>query len=296
MTQLDDAHFELQNANKDKIHQEKKKMKNINEFLANEDKVMLVDGDLLAYKITSSLEEPIDWGDDVWTLWSDLKKGKQLFLQSIAYYLSLTKSRKAIICFSDKNNFRKELDSGYKSFRKKIRKPVCYQPLRKWIEEKHETVSYKNLEGDDVIGLLATGTYKNQCVIVSGDKDMRTIPAPQVCITDDQIEIIDENLADYNFCTQVLKGDSSDGYSGLVGCGAVKASRVLNEKKNLITQWEAVLREYTRAKYSVDDAYHQARLARILREGEYNYSTNKPKLWDYKYEHYRHFKEDRKAS
>ena len=271
-------------------------MKNINEFLANKGKIMLVDGDLLAYKITSSLEEPIDWGDDVWTLWSDLKKGKQLFLQSIAFYLGLTKSKKAVICFSDKNNFRKELDSVYKSFRKKIRKPICYKPLRKWIEETHKTYCYKNLEGDDVIGLLATGKYKNNCVIVSGDKDMRTIPAPQVCIIDDQIEIIDENTANYNFCTQVLKGDSSDGYSGLVGCGTVKASRVLNEKKNLVSQWEAVLREYTRAKYSIDDAYHQARLARILREGEYNYTTNKPKLWDYKYEHYRHFREDKKAS
>ena len=296
MTQQNEEHFELQDANKDKIYQDKKRMKNINEFLSNKGKIMLVDGDLLAYRITSSLEEPIDWGDDVWTLWSDLKKGKQLFLQSIGFYLALTKSFKAVICFSDKKNFRKELDSGYKSFRKKIRKPVCYQPLRKWIEETHETVSYKNLEGDDVIGLLATGKYKNNCVIVSGDKDMRTIPAPQVCIVDDQIEIIDENLADYNFCTQVLKGDSSDGYSGLVGCGTIKASRVLFEKKKLNEQWEAVLREYTRAKYSIDDAYHQARLARILREGEYNYATNKPKLWDYKYEYYRHFKESRKAS
>ena len=289
MTQLSEAHFELHSANK-------AKMSNMNKFFANKNKKMLVDGDLLAYKITSSLEEAIDWGNDVWTLSSDLKRGKQLFLQSIGYYLALTKSKDAIICFSDRNNFRKKLDSVYKSFRKKIRKPICYQPLREWIEETHETVSYKNLEGDDVIGLLATGKYKNNCVIVSGDKDMRTIPCPQVCIVDDQIEIIDENLADYNFCTQVLKGDSSDGYTGLVGCGTIKASRVLLDKKKLNEQWEAVLREYTRAKYSIDDAYHQARLARILREGEYNYATNKPKLWDYKYEYYRHFKEDRKAS
>ncbi len=289
MTEQNEAHFELHDANK-------AKMNNINKFFANKGKIMLVDGDLLAYRITSSLEEPIDWGDDIWTLWSDLKKGKQLFLQSIGFYLGLTKSFKAIICFSDKNNFRKKLDSVYKSFRKKIRKPICYKPLREWIEETHETVSYKNLEGDDVIGLLATGKYKNNCVIVSGDKDMRTIPCPQVCIVDDQIEIIDENLADYNFCTQVLKGDSSDGYTGLVGCGTIKASRILTDKKKLSEQWEAVLREYTRAKYSIDDAYHQARLAIILREGEYNYATNKPKLWDYKYEYYRHFKEDRKAS
>ena len=289
MTQLSEAHFEVHSANKDKMH-------NMNKFFANKNKKMLVDGDLLAYKITSALEEAIDWGNDVWTLSSDFKRGKQLFLQSIGYYLALTKSKDAIICFSDKNNFRKNLDSSYKSYRKKIRKPTCYSAMRKWIEETHETVSFKNLEGDDVIGLLATGKYKDNCVIVSGDKDMRTIPAWQVCIVDDQIEYVDENLADYNFCTQTLTGDQTDGYKGCVGVGHVKASRVLSEKKTIRDCWEAVLREYTRNKYSIDDAYHQARLARILREGEYNYTTNQPKLWEYEYEYYRHFKEDRKAS
>ena len=134
MTEQNEAHFELHDANKDKLFQEKKRMKNIKDFFANQSKVMLVDGDLLAYRITSSLEEPVEWEDDVWTLWSDLKRGKQLFLQSVGFYMGLTKSRKAIICFSDKNNFRKQLDSKYKSFRKKIRKPICYKPLRKWIE------------------------------------------------------------------------------------------------------------------------------------------------------------------
>ena len=43
-------------------------MKNIVEFHANNQKVMLVDGDLLAYKITSAIEQPIDWGNDIWTL------------------------------------------------------------------------------------------------------------------------------------------------------------------------------------------------------------------------------------
>jgi hypothetical protein len=44
---------------------------------------------------------------------------KQLWVQSIAYYMQLTKSKDTLICFSDKNNFRKELDSSYKSYRKK---------------------------------------------------------------------------------------------------------------------------------------------------------------------------------
>ena len=102
MTELNEEHFELHSANKARLHEQKKKMTNMNDFFANRNKKMLVDGDLLVYKITSSLEEPIDWGDDVWTLTSDLKKGKQLFTQAIAYYWDLTKSKDAIILFSDK--------------------------------------------------------------------------------------------------------------------------------------------------------------------------------------------------
>ena len=289
MTELTEAHFELHSANK-------AKMNSMNKFFANKNKKMLVDGDLIVYKITSSLEEPIDWGNDIWTLSSDLHKGKQLFLQSIAFYLELTKSSEAIILFSDKENFRKKIDSFYKSHRKKIRKPISYAPMRKWIEETHHTVSYPNLEADDAIGLLATGEHKNNCVIVSGDKDMRTIPSWQVCIIDDQIEYVDEQLADYNFCTQTLTGDQTDGYKGCVGVGHIKASRVLLDKKDITNCWEAVIKEYVRNKYSIDDAYHQARLARILREGEYDYKTNKVKLWDYNYEQFRNTTENRKAS
>ena len=76
-------------------------MKNINEFHANKLKTMLVDGDLLAYKITSALEETIQWEDDVWTLHCDLDKCKQFWKQSIAYYMKHTNSANAVIVFSD---------------------------------------------------------------------------------------------------------------------------------------------------------------------------------------------------
>lgn len=271
-------------------------MKNLNEFNANKNKVMLVDGDLLAYKITSSQEEPVNWGNDDWTLHCDFNLCKQLWVQSIAYYMQLTKSKDTLICFSDKNNFRKELDSSYKSYRKNIRKPVCYNELKEWVGTQFKTQSFKNLEGDDVLGLLATGEYKDKCVIVSGDKDMRTIAGWHCFIIDDSIEYVDANKADYNFCTQVLVGDQADGYKGCVGVGAVKASRVLLDKKNIDDLWEAVVAEFLRNKYVPDDAYHQARMARILRAGEYNFKTNKPKLWNYRYEDFTNTANSRKAS
>ena len=75
-----------------------------------------------------------------------------------------------------------------------------------------------------------------------------------------------------------------------------KQVEYLDGKKNISSMWEAVLQEYQRNGYTIEDAYHQSRLARILREGEYDYKKQEPKLWSYKYEHYRHFEENRKAS
>jgi DNA polymerase I len=271
-------------------------MKNINKFHQNKNKMMIVDGDLLAYKITSSLEEPIDWGNDVWTLHSDLKKGKELWQQQIEYYKNYTNSKNVIIAFSDKNNFRKDLDKTYKSYRKSIRKPVCYKPLRDWIEKNYTNVSFPRCEGDDAIGLLATHFHTTNNVVISGDKDMRTIPTWHCFIGDDSLEYVDDFKADYNFCTQVLTGDQADGYKGCVGVGAVKASRVLLDKKNIDEMWEAVIKEYERNNQTYEDAYHQARLARILRKGEYDFTNNNIYLWNYQYEHYRDTRANKKAS
>jgi len=289
MTMLTDAHFELHSKNK-------AKMKNIKNFFDNKNKVMIVDADLVIYKIASSLEEPIDWGDDVWTLHSDLGKGKTLLQQTLNHYKDYTKSKEIILAFSDKNNYRKQIDTEYKSYRKKIRKPICYAPLRKWAEKNYNFYTLPNLEGDDVIGLLATQHYKTNNVIISGDKDMRTIPSWHCFIGDDQLEFVDEQQADKNFCLQVLTGDQADGYKGCVGVGHVKANRVLHDKFNIDDMWEAVIKEYERNGSTYEDAYHQARLARILRKDEYCYKSNQPKLWNYKYEHYRDTRQNKQAS
>jgi DNA polymerase-1 len=79
---------------------------------------------------------------------------------------------------------------------------------------------------------------------------------------------------------QTLTGDSSDGYSGIKGCGAVKAERVLyNSEKTLPSMWKAVVEEYKRNNLTEKDALLQARMARILRTQDYNFKTKKPILW-----------------
>ena len=271
-------------------------MKTLNSFLKDKKKTMLVDADLLAYKVTSKLEEPIDWGNDQWTLHCDFGVAKQLYVQAIQFYMKLTNSTQHINVWSDSINFRKQIDSDYKSYRKNIRKPVCYKALRDWVVKTYPSKVYKNLEADDTIGILATGEFKDKAIIISGDKDMRTIPAFHCSMLDNQLEKVDETLADYNFCTQVLTGDQTDGYKGCVGVGHVKASRILDAKKTLEENWKVVIEEYQRNKYTVDDAYHQSRLARILRTGEYNIKTKKPKLWSYQYAKYRNTGQSKKNS
>ena len=70
----------------------------------------------------------------------------------------------------------------------------------------------------------------------------------------------------------------------------------LIQKKDLDANWKAVIEEYLRNKMTVDDAYHQGRLARILRHGEYTTRNNKPKLWSYKYGQYKNTGTNKKAS
>ena len=60
--------------------------------------------------------------------------------------------------------------------------------------------------------------------------------------------------------------------------------------------WDAVVNEYLRNGYVVDDVYHQARLARILRADEYDKKTSQPILWKYNYEKYRSIRQSKKSA
>ena len=54
---------------------------------------LAIDTDILMYKAATAAETEIDWGDDVWSLWTDLKEAKASFehqLQTIKTKLGVT--------------------------------------------------------------------------------------------------------------------------------------------------------------------------------------------------------------
>ena len=158
-------------------------------------------------------------------------------------------------------------------------KPLALKSIIKKIKNEYESAAYPNLEGDDVLGLLATnGQYKNP-IIVSVDKDMKTIPCK--LIQEDEILHITEKKADRHWFEMSLAGDSGDGILGIKGMGMFTASKTLastpDTKEAL---WFKVQQTYTKKCYTIADAILNARLTRILREGDYDYNTGEVKLWN----------------
>lgn len=233
---------------------------------------LIIDGDLVAYKVAAGAEIPINWGDGLWTLHSyeeDIKRGVD---DSIADIVNRTGHANYIVALSDsKNNFRKSVADYYKANRKNTRKPMLLPFARDYMMQEHNGEIWDNLEADDVLGIYASSSDEYQTWTL--DKDLKTVPG--IHWFDDTMTIITEEDADYWFYTQALTGDLTDNYSGCPKVGAKTAEKILAKE----CSWENVAATYINAGLGEDVALENARLARILRHGEYNRDTGEVNLW-----------------
>ena len=260
-------------------------------------RTILIDGDVVAYQFACVAEEAIDWGDDHWTLHSDAGKAMSLVRAHLETLAELLKADKMIVCFSDTNRgeiFRRKIFPTYKANRK-VRKPLVFWALVEWMKESFDSYERPNLEGDDVLGILATSKtiLLGKKVIVSIDKDMKTIPGllyrgKKTSKGDPIISEITGFTADYNHLLQTLTGDTVDGYPGCPGVGPVGAAKILDDaidKNAHLTgtvahcAWEAVVEAFDEAGFGEEYALTQARVARILRASDYDFEKKEPILW-----------------
>jgi len=239
--------------------------------------MLLIDADILLYKSAVSAEQEIDWGDDVWSLQTDLKDAKAAFDEQVQQITSELDDDDLLFCLSDRSgNFRKQLDPTYKSNRKGTRKPVGYVALYDWLRVTRRTFSKPLLEADDCLGILATmPANRGKCVVVSDDKDLKTIPGDLYRPTANEKLAISEDAANANFLTQVLCGDPADGYRGCPKVGPKTAEKILGSRPT----WSVVEQAFINAGLSRDDALQQARLARILRWSDWDEKKGEVILW-----------------
>lgn len=234
---------------------------------------LLIDADIAIYKATTANEVPINWEGDLWTLHCDLSKVKCDIDDFVENIMEQAKADHVTMCISHQNNFRKMLNPEYKANRKATRKPMCFVPAKEYVMKNYHYEIQPWLEADDVIGILATYDNGEERIVVSEDKDLLTIPGMHWDIKNQTLWEQDKDTADYLFYKQALTGDSVDNYQGCPGIGPKKAEKILNECEDFGFEpkhvWKAIVTAYENAGLNEDDALLQARMARILRHGEY---------------------------
>lgn len=196
-----------------------------------------------------------------------------------------------LLAFSpqDRGNFRHGLGIGYKASRKGD-KVEEYWMLEERLKSAFPWYEIPYLEGDDALGIMHTSDKAGEeTVIVSIDKDMKTIPGllfnPN---KQDRPIYIDENTATWHWLYQTLMGDPVDEYKGCPRIGQVKAARILptptledSPESYLSAAWASVYRTYLTAYGAPDKAQDaavaQARAARILHADDYR--NGQVRLW-----------------
>jgi DNA polymerase-1 len=252
---------------------------------------LLVDGDALAYRLAAANEEETEWAPGELTLSTSLPKvfeGVEAHLKSWQERFGGANVRVAL---SDTPwTFRMDVYKPYKAHRKEVRKPLGLKRVREYLIEKHNGVVLPGLEADDLMGLWMTDPrkHKDDGIIVSWDKDMRAVPGRFWVPGTDDVETRDETEANLMWMAQALSGDAADGYPGCRNVGVVRAKRIVDASippkdcvapTALDAMWAAVVREYEKKGQTEEDALTNARLARILRHGDYDLKEKKVRLW-----------------
>lgn len=248
---------------------------------------LLIDGDIYIYRACAATEKLVDFDGDNCFMLGSLSEAKEIFAETMNSFLGEFETKEYIIALSDKENFRKDILPTYKANRKNKPKPVQYNFLREWVEDEYKTMCRPKLEGDDILGILATSPViiKNpNKIIISLDKDMKTLPARYYDSGKEERKRITEQEANYNHMLQTLTGDTADNYKGLQGVGKVGAEKIINKDMTYQEMWQAVLSAYREKGFTEKDALIQARVARILRYYDYDYKRKAVIYWHIKNE------------
>ena len=239
---------------------------------------LLIDADVLAFEAAVVAEESIEWKDEMWTVHADMALAKARVVNRVEEFKDLMKTNKVIMCLTDRANFRRVLNPDYKANRSKSRLPIILRQVKQWIIDELHGEMWPNLEADDVISILATDKEMDEeTIIISIDKDFKTVPGIFYDYNRGEYHQPSEEEADNYHLVQAIAGDHTDGYSGVPGIGVTRAQRLL--EKDGYT-WETVTACYEKAGLTEQDALMNAWMARLLRAENYSFRTNTiKKLW-----------------
>lgn len=273
----------------------------------------LIDGDTIAFRAASAVQHVQETPDGTFEPFAQRHEGEAAvdnMIQSIHDRLRATHIKVFLSCPADEN-WRLKVDPNYKSNRSGSVRPFLLKPLKDYLRHRYGAEHFAFLEADDAIGIHATGdTVPGPKIIVGKDKDFWTIPGDHYQLDDDlpngkpNIVSVTPMEAAHAHYAQALSGDLVDGYEGCPTIGKKRAAEIvanpelLVPKDGVVTRgprkgekvtkwhssgpssiWEAVVSNYEKQGLTEADALRNARLARILLAGDYDFETHTVTLW-----------------
>lgn len=267
-------------------------------------RVLLLDADIIAYVAASVSQTDIDWGNGVVTSDDDIDKALFEVDRLITNTMIDLEADKIMVCLTDpERNFRNDIFPEYKMNRSGLERPRLLNDVKEHLSLEYQSFIRPGLEADDIMGILATYPrllYKQlgkveDVIMVSIDKDMRTIPAKFYNPDYPHLGVMDISEEDANrfLMWQTVVGDRVDGYPGCPGVaeggkytpfGFEEGPRSFGLAHGVFEcdyedLWDYVVWLYCRAGLGEAEALQQARCAHILRRYSYDFKAKQPILW-----------------
>jgi len=244
---------------------------------------ILIDTEGFLVPAAKAAEYSYEWEPGNWRIGCRHDEAMAYFMDKLADIRAFDPSLPITLCFSSARSFRYGIWPEYKSNRKSEQKVPGWPDLvaavkRLAISSEWDVVTLENVEADDALGILAGPDD----FMASVDKDLLTVPGKH--LRNGELVVQSEAEADFCFFFQSLIGDRSDHYPGCSGIGEKKAEALLASAplgyiEPGFSMWAAVLQAFLKAGKTEEYALAQARCARILRPGEYDFKTQTPRLW-----------------
>lgn len=200
-----------------------------------ENRVLAVDGDIIAYRTAAVCEEHFEGSCD-----SIIEST----LTEIATDTNISKMR---IYVSGKNNFRYDIakTKPYKGNRATMVAPRFLNYCKDHLVSKYNGIRVHGYEADDAI---ATDMTVNNAIHCGIDKDMLQIPGDHYNYVKKEWQHVTPEEAIVTLYRQILMGDASDNIPGLPRVGAKTAETIIFNHETALVDALSYYREICEAK------------------------------------------------
>ena len=224
-------------------------------------KVVLIDGDTVAYRCAASIL-PSKKKPDADPPELAIRRADELLFR----ILNTCQSTEYKLSLSGTGNFRYSLYPDYKANRVGKERPAMLEPVREFLVSEWSGVLCNGYEADDAISISHGSLGHVNVILAANDKDFLQLPGEHYNFVSDNFQMVNEDEAAWNFWIQMLTGDSNDNVPGLWRVGPKSAAKYLAGHSP--EEYETIVREAYSNDRLFSRTYHLLRLLRSEQEYE----------------------------